>query len=594
MDRADQQILEQLNKEVSHERKCGVCGGKWRIEEQDLDILRKIIVPVPDECPECNLRHRMVFRNEANMYSGRKCEATGQSIISVYSPDKKYKVYDKKYWYSDDWNPLDYGQEYDSKRSFFDQLSELMWKVPYPNLLSTNSENSDYASHAVNCSNCYCVAMSLNNEDCYYGRVVWHSKNCVDCRNVDRCIDCYWNVKGINNNYCIYLINSKDCFDCHFSINLTNCQYCILSSNLKNKSYYIYNQPVSREEFVRYKQRWDFREHIAELEKIRVKNIVRFADVTNCENCVGNEIIDSKDCYHCFGVDGANNCRYCIDTARTITDSYYVTGGGVNGSLQYNSSGVGVDSGRAICCNVVYPNSNENYYSYICFSTKNTFGCVSLRQKQYCVLNKQYSKNDYFALIEKIKLDMLARGEYGNYFPVPMSHFGYNETVAQEIYPMTREQALAQGYKWSDYDASSGYSGPWYKPADDINVYTNEAKARELLGGVLRCEVTGRPYKIVAPELAFYLKMGIPVPRKSPDQRMTESRAWRNPYYLWHRQCMCTGKFPISTHSGTSNSQFSNGRCEHEGRCKNMFETTYAPERTEKVYCEECYQKSIL
>ena len=133
------------------------------------------------------------------------------------------------------------------------------------------------------------------------------------------------------------------------------------------------------------------------------------------------------------------------------------------------------------------------------------------------------------------------------------------------------------GAKWQDEDFGIKYDGPFYEPEDDINSYTDEARQRELLSGIIKCEVTGKPFKIVPQELAFYLENNIPVPTKHSETRYRELFNLRNPRKLYHRQCMCE-------ESGHG----------HEGRCKNELETTYAEDRPEKVYCESCYQNSII
>ena len=89
----------------------------------------------------------MAWRNERTLYK-RKCDASEKQIISVYSPESPYTVYDQKERRSDKWNPLDYGQEYDASRSLFDQLHELMLKVPRVSIVNTNSENSEYTNYA--------------------------------------------------------------------------------------------------------------------------------------------------------------------------------------------------------------------------------------------------------------------------------------------------------------------------------------------------------------------------------------------------------------------------------------------------------------
>lgn len=574
MDKADQLILEQLNKEVPHERTCLVCGGQWQIFQEDIDLLKKIIVPLPTECPECNHRHRMAFRNEQNLYK-RKCDATSTEIISNYSPDKPHKIYDKDYWYANSWDPMTYGQDYDPTKSFFEQISQLFLQVPFINLFWANSENSDYINHSVNCKNCYLLSTASDDENCYFGKSIIKSKNSLDCYKLENCENCYENIYSQNNNFCIFLFNSIDCHDCHFSENLTGCNNCLFCFNLTNKEYFIRNQKVTKEEYEKIVKNINFLESKEEFLQSRKSQITKFANIINSENCSGDFISNSKDCYGCFGVQKANNARYALDANVDFVDAYCTYSSGIGGQLHFNSSGCAT-SYQIVCSNLVYPACKNIFYSIMCQSSNDLFGCVGLRHKQYCILNKQYSKEEYEKIIEQIKLAMLEKGEYGDFFPISMSPFGVNETIVQDFFPLTKEEALKLGFNWSDYDPESNYSGSYYEPLS-VKEYFDENKAQELLAGVLKCEVTGKPFKIMGPELAFYLKHNIPIPKRSPNQRHKDRMALKNPYRLWHRQCMCE----------------ENGH-DHAGRCLDEFETTYAPERTEKVYCEGCYRKSIL
>jgi len=65
------------------------------------------MIPSPKMCPRCRQQRRQSFRNERKLYK-RECNATGKAIVSIYSPDKSYKVYDHKPFFSDSWNPLSY------------------------------------------------------------------------------------------------------------------------------------------------------------------------------------------------------------------------------------------------------------------------------------------------------------------------------------------------------------------------------------------------------------------------------------------------------------------------------------------------------
>jgi hypothetical protein len=48
----------------------------------------------------------------------------------MYSPDKSYKVYSQDEWWSDKWDAMDYGRDFDFSRGFFEQINELIINVP--------------------------------------------------------------------------------------------------------------------------------------------------------------------------------------------------------------------------------------------------------------------------------------------------------------------------------------------------------------------------------------------------------------------------------------------------------------------------------
>jgi hypothetical protein len=104
-------------------------------------------------------------------------------------------------------------------------------------------------------------------------------------------------------------------------------------------------------------------------------------------------------------------------------------------------------------------------------------------------------------------------------------------------------------------------------------------------------------FKVIPMELAFYRKMGIPLPTLCSNCRHYERLRLRNPVQLWHRQCTCGGlKSDPSTSSGQATYVYTNQVKHFHGtnHCLNEFETTYAPERKEIVYCEQCYQSEIV
>ena len=81
-------------------------------------------------------------------------------------------------------------------------------------------------------------------------------------------------------------------------------------------------------------------------------------------------------------------------------------------------------------------------YQNECDNTAHCFLCVGIDRKSYCILNKQYTKEEYEELVPRIIEKMMADGEWGEFFPASMSPFGYNETVVQEYFPLSREEVL--------------------------------------------------------------------------------------------------------------------------------------------------------
>ena len=59
----------------------------------------------------------------------------------------------------------------------------------------------------------------------------------------------------------------------------------------------------------------------------------------------------------------------------------------------------------------------------------------------------------------------------------------------------------------------------------------------DILNKVIICEVTGKPFRIIKPELEFYRKHNLPLPHKHPDQRHLERMSLRNPRHLRDRTC---------------------------------------------------------
>ena len=104
----------------SETRNCQNCKKDFTIEPDDFSFYEKIKVPPPTFCPECRFQRRMSWRNERTLYK-RSCDLCKSNFISMYHQDTIFPVYCRECWYSDKWDPLFYGQDYDFSKSFFEQ-----------------------------------------------------------------------------------------------------------------------------------------------------------------------------------------------------------------------------------------------------------------------------------------------------------------------------------------------------------------------------------------------------------------------------------------------------------------------------------------
>lgn len=183
---------------------------------------------------------------------------------------------------------------------------------------------------------------------------------------------------------------------------------------------------------------------------------------------------------------------------------------------------------------------------------------------KYCILNKQYSKEEYEILVPKIIEHLQKNGEWGEFFSSEISPHGYNKSSAQMYFPLKREEALAKKLPWDDYEATQPNVTKKIAASEIPDLIKDISD--DTLTSAIECEVTNKLFKITPQELKFYRQQNIPLPRRHPDQRHLDRFLQRNPRKFWARTC---------------------------GKCKKNIQTTYAPERPEIVYCEECYIKEL-
>jgi hypothetical protein len=521
---------------------------------------KKEPIPPPTLCPDCRMQGILSFRNEYHLY-----RRSDKNLLSIFAPESPFPILDNDAWWSDQWDAISYGRDFDFGRPFFPQFHALQLIVPRLHLFTYGNENSDYVNYSYENKNCYLGFGARSCEDAFYVHTVLELRNCLDMLFCERCELCYECINCNDCYGCVGLQECSECRECAFCSECIGCASCFGCCNLRNKSFCYFNEPLTQKEYEEKTREHHLSAHrssekiFSRSQAFHRQQIHRGMHLRQCENCTGDDLVESKASVNCFDGFRLENCKdgRWFFRSRDCRDVYAVS----DSDWIYQAMGISMHHG--VCCaSTRY--CNDLLYCDHCFNSKNCFGCVGLHHKQYCILNKQYTKEEYEKLVPKIIEHMQETGEWGEFFPISLSLFAYNETVAQEYFPLTKEEVLKRGWKWRDEkDEMPKVSKviPASKLPDSI-----DAVPDDILNWAIECEVTKRPFRIIKQEFEFYRKMRLPIPHFHPDERHLRRMALRNPRKLWKRACM---------------------------KCQKPMETTYAPECPEVVYCEECYLKEV-
>jgi len=569
-----------MNSEIKN---CQNCKKDFVIESDDFAFYEKIKVPPPTFCSECRFQRRIAFRNERKLFRNVNAR-TGEKILTIYPPESGITVYTDEDFRSDVWDPLDYGVDYDFSKPFFQQFLELMKKVPHParNYFVETMINSEYSANCGYLKNCYLLFNSNNDEDCAYGNGVTYSKNCYDnsnCDNTERCYQSFWLTNCHRAHFSSQCVESFEIWFCKDCIGCNNCFGCM---NLRNKKYCIFNTQYTKEEYEEKiilmelnswkgiesatKAAHEFWKKLPNKCHQGVKNI----------NSTGAYVTNSKNVKYGYLVRECEDCKYVqyLQTPPPSKNCYDFTIWGNNNQFGYESTTSGNGTYNLKFSIECWPNMRDSEFCVFCRGSSNLFACVGLNKKEYCIFNKKYTKEEYETLVSKIKkhIDDMPYVDkaglvykYGEFFPVEFSSFAYNQTLAYDHFHISKEQALQAGYLWKEPAPQE------YQITQDGNNLpeTIEETNDDVLTAVISCVRCKKAFRIIKQELEFLRKERISLPRYCVECRHFVRIEQRLPSKLWHRKCMKEG-------------------------CTNEFETSYAPERPEIVYCEACYQQEII
>lgn len=585
---------------------CQNCKHDFTIEPDDFSFYEKVSIfakykiPAPTWCPECRFQRRCLFRNERKLF--RNIDGvTGKPILALFPPEAKFPIYDDSYFVSDNWDPFSYGMDFDRSRPFLAQLYELAIRVPHRQLDAINMVRSDYSGNADNLKDCYLIFNTTSTENSAYGNAIDYSKNCFDNSHItssEKCYESFW----LNKCYETYFSSQcEECVSVYFSKNCVGCSNCFGCVNLRNKSNCFFNEQLSKEEYS---------EKIKSLDISKWSNLIKIKKEANNfwlnfpikytqgiknYNCSGEYVSNSKNVIDSYLVRGGEDLKY-VQYSQTAgsKDCMDATVCGFNSEQIYECITCGWNSGQTRFCFECWDGGID--FEYSMFSGKkanHVFGSISVNSGDYVILNKKYLKDEFYKLRDEIRkhmdempyIDSNGRVyKYGEFFPLEFSPFAYNDTIAPEQFPLSKEEIISYGAKWyevpkTEYEVSMKSD----EISDDINDVNDT-----ILEEIISCEKCNRAYKIIHEELQFLRQNNLPIPRYCINCRHNERISQRNKSKLYKRECCCNG-------GSSSNNKYSNTAKHSHGNdsCTNIFETSYAPDRPEIIYCEKCYQQEV-
>lgn len=513
---------------------CRATGQHFQVSDLEKEIIRKLNernaflgepIPLPNICPAEALRRTCCWGN-LRWLARAVSPISQRSHLSRYQARDGYVSVPADEFWSDDIDNTRFGRPYDFSRGFFEQFNEVMHSVQHLSLNAVSCEGSDYVNGASNCRNCYLCFSASDLEDCLYCMEHRGGNDNLFCLGIAKSQYCYQSINVVNCYEAQCIIDCSGCAQCFGCVDCRECTNCIGCFGLEFQRNCFLNEQKSESEIEVIRTKYlngsrQARDELLALCVSRFKASGHQVDrILNSENCSGSNItrcknvsgsyqaLDSQDCYHATPAyksrDGARGALF-------VSELIY--------------QGAFLESHNCAYCYT--PCGGEScFYCYQCYSCSECFGCAGLKRNSYCILNKQYSKAEYFELIPAIVQQMKSLGEWGEFFPAAYSPHTYEESWAVDILDeITTAELHRRGYRTSSPAEPEQHDNAL--PAETIPDLVSADEMRTYIGKTLRCAQTGRAFHIQRKEIEFYIRYKIPLPQvdwRVGFQRLIERR----------------------------------------------------------------------
>ncbi len=459
---------------------CKTCGNS--LTDSTSKIITQLGFSKPQYCHICSWQRKMAWQNEYTLFK-RACSATGKQLVAQYPDTVAFPVYERTYWNSDSWEIP--AISYDPERSFLLQHEELSKLVPRPHNQQVNAENSEYTNLCFNSANCYLSFQIFESEDllyCYRANKLRDSMNCFFCSDSELLYEC----ANVHKSYNLqYSRDSENCRDSAWLFDCKNVQDSFMCWNLRNKQFCWLNEQLTENEYQRRLKELDFTnlETIHALQKkfqtLSNQCISKQQHTINTTDSDGDYLVNCHNCNECYFTDDSENSNYVVRGTQMRETYDSVVGGLVENCYNVLQPGWLNTAAFIISCN----HSNNIFFSEYVNNCSDVIGCISIRNKKFCILNTQYSETEYRRYQSHIIEELAASAE--DFFNPALSPYNYRDTIAQLYFPDEITAAHEHGFI--------------VQPEADSLAHDQLADNH--------CRTCGKAYVITAQENALFKKM---------------------------------------------------------------------------------------
>ncbi|KKQ70277.1 MAG: Epidermal growth factor receptor [Candidatus Peregrinibacteria bacterium GW2011_GWA2_38_36] len=316
---------------------------------------------------------------------------------------------------------------------FFEDLQKLRDREPRNALVNIDAINSAYCSYCYKNKSCYLIYASDYNEDCLNSYFIYYLKDSAECAYCYKCELCFECIDCDSCYSCNYTKDSRTSSDLQYCDDCNTCDMCFGCVGLRQKKHHIFNKDFeSREAYLvkvaEIKKQMSHEDILKKVMELRFQVPILFMHQLQNEKSLGDYLYNSKGAFACFDsrqmfdsmyMNNTIDCKDCMDCSNFYhkNELCYEC---VAGTYLYNSN-----------------------YCYSCFESRdlqfcenlhncnNCFGCCYLKRREYCILNQQFTPEEYAKKVAEIKKEIngIDPTPY-----IPKSTYPYEDSLAAQFW----------------------------------------------------------------------------------------------------------------------------------------------------------------